>query len=444
MIRAPFIDSLRAGMSHPFTGIDEELYHELLDRQRWDRARLAEEQARLTSDLVAFASRSVAHYRATLDRSDGLSTAADLERLPILTRDTVRDEGVRLVADGVVPSSLRSVTTGGTTGVPLTLYRPAGDPERENAHVFAGWHRFGVRPGDRVAVVVGRPVGPSGATEKVVASTGTLWLGGDHLDADRLSAHAARIQEYRPTMVRGYPSVLSLLASHMIDTGRPGPDSIVAVGTSSEVLTPWQAEAITRSFGVPIANLYGQSEHVALAVSCPASASLHVDMTYGVVELVDVDGKPIHEPGVVGEIVATGLYNRVAPLIRYATGDRAAWDSGPCGCGLSTPRLSRVDGRTRNVVVDSSGHRHLFGTSFSGLLWRPDAPFARVQFRQDEPGILVVAIRPRPGVDPRAAEAWVRDALENLDGFTVRVSAQERFRTTGLGKEPLFAPAPPD
>ncbi|KAK2060233.1 AMP-dependent synthetase/ligase [Colletotrichum caudatum] len=44
-----------------------------------------------------------------------------------------------------------------------------------------------------------------------------------------------------------------------------------------------------------------------------------------VVEILNEDGEPISEPGVVGSLVATNMERRLMPIIRYPSGDRAAW-----------------------------------------------------------------------------------------------------------------------
>jgi phenylacetate-CoA ligase len=418
-----------------------QLYAELLQRQSWDRDRLLEDQLTRVARLIAHASRNVAHYRDTLRDAGPIASLSDLAGLPTLSREVIRDDATRLVTDGVNPADLETSTTGGTTGVPLLVYRDPAYHDRERAHTFAAWRRFGVRPGARVVVVVGRRVTPDGAEHRLDESTGTLWLDADpHHSPAVLTAHAERLREFRPALVRGYSSTLSVFARHATERRLALADSVVATGTSSEVLYPWQAEAIREAFGVPNANLYGHTEHAALAVSCPASPSLHVDTTYGLVEIVDDDGRPVDEPGVVGEIVATGLGNTVMPLIRYRTGDRAAWDGGDCDCGLSSPRISMVEGRTADSVLDSSGRPHVFGSYIYGDMFGPGAPFGRAQYRQDEPGVIVVTVVPKPGTDPREVAEWVRRAHAHVTRFRIVVSLDGDFRSTRAGKQPLLAP----
>lgn len=427
------------GPDHAYARMDDALYAELVDKQGWDLGRLLEDQNERLARQIESAVRTVPYYRSTFG-DVRVRDVSDLVNLPVLTRKSLQENSSRLIAEGVPPASLRRTTTGGTTGQPLVVYRDPAAIQRERAHVFAAWRRFGVLPGQRVAVVVARAVGPDGAINRYVEETQTLWLGGEQFPPERLDEIVDRLQQFRPVLLRGYPTTLTLLGQHMIEQKIEPPDSLVAVGTSSEVLYPWQASVLREAFRRPIANLYGQTEQVALAVGCRESTSLHVDTTYGVVEILDAEGRPISEPGVVGELVATGLVNVQTPLIRYAIGDRAAWDTPDCPCGLQTPRLTMFEGRTVDRVVDRHGQVHLFNLRLYEPLFEPDTPVARVQFWQDEPGVLRTVVRPKPGVTPEAVEEWARNALAGIDDFDYVISARDEFRSTKSGKQPLFFP----
>ena len=57
----------------------------------------------------------------------------------------------------------------------------------------------------------------------------------------------------------------------------------------------------------------------------------------------------------VGEITVTSLHNWAMPLIRYRTGDMAAWSSEPCPCGQSFPMVERIEGRRADYLVTPEG-----------------------------------------------------------------------------------------
>src|SRR5205823_86959 len=107
-----------------------------------------------------------------------------------------------------------------------------------------------------------------------------------------------------------------------------------------------------------VVNWYGHAEKAVLAAECPAFSGYHVQPSYGFVELIRRDGSVIHEPGEVGEIVATGFVNRATVFVRYRTEDFASWaPPGRCNCGLETPRLLRIEGRLQELLLTATGRR---------------------------------------------------------------------------------------
>lgn len=411
--------------------MDKVLFEKLRHTQWLEPDELRERQQRAFMTLLRRATSQVPYYRRTIGRVKADVTP---DELPLLTKEDVRQAGQDLVAEDVDSDALKVSTTGGTTGTPLALYRDPRDRIQEQVHVAVAWSRGGFVPGDKIAAVVARPVGGSDWKE---AGT-TLWLGGDRLDAERLNAHYQRLVAFRPTVVRGYPSALSNLAQHMLDRGLQLPACVAMIGTSSEVLYEHQRDLIKAAFSRPIINLYGQNEHVAMASSCDTSEGLHVSPEYGLLEIIDDAGYPVEKPGVVGEIVATGLGNEAAPLIRYRTGDRAAWAQGRCVCGRGQPQIEKIDGRTRERVQDVNGQEYLFGPRFYGDLWTPDSPIRQTQFVQPRPGVLQVCVVPTRTDENGKTAAWVAGRLQDLEGFIVDVVIVDEVQRTAAGKQPLL------
>ncbi len=69
------------------------------------------------------------------------------------------------------------------------------------------------------------------------------------------------------------------------------------------------------------------------------------------VEVVDPEtGEPLPD-GEVGELVFTTLTKEALPLLRYRTGDLASLTREPCPCGRTFARMSRVLGRTDDMLI---------------------------------------------------------------------------------------------
>ncbi|HOU37260.1 MAG TPA: phenylacetate--CoA ligase, partial [Candidatus Omnitrophota bacterium] len=52
-----------------------------------------------------------------------------------------------------------------------------------------------------------------------------------------------------------------------------------------------------------------------------------------------------------GELVLTNLTRRATPLLRYRTRDIACIYRGPCRCGRTHRRISRITGRTDDMLI---------------------------------------------------------------------------------------------
>jgi phenylacetate-CoA ligase len=107
--------------------------------------------------------------------------------------------------------------------------------------------------------------------------------------------------------------------------------------------------------GLEIEDNYSCSEVGSIAIQCPTSGLYHIMCENLIVEILNNDGTPT-QPGDVGRVVVTDLFNSAAPMIRYDIGDHA--EVGPtCTCGRHTPTLKRIMGRDRGLFIRADGSR---------------------------------------------------------------------------------------
>jgi phenylacetate-CoA ligase len=86
-----------------------------------------------------------------------------------------------------------------------------------------------------------------------------------------------------------------------------------------------------------------------MAWECPARAGYHVDADSVIIEIVDDDGRPVR-PGQTGRAIATGLINRMMPLIRYELGDLLVASDRRCTCGRTLPMIEGIEGRMKDRI----------------------------------------------------------------------------------------------
>jgi len=76
-----------------------------------------------------------------------------------------------------------------------------------------------------------------------------------------------------------------------------------------------------------------------------------VNEDHFLVETIDPESGDAVGEGEVGELVFTTLTKEAMPLLRYRTGDLASVTREPCACGRTFARMSRVKGRTDDMLV---------------------------------------------------------------------------------------------
>jgi phenylacetate-CoA ligase len=110
---------------------------------------------------------------------------------------------------------------------------------------------------------------------------------------------------------------------------------------------------IEKQLKIKAFNNYGLSEIIGPGVSgeCPARTGMHIQEDHFIVECVDpVTLEPVAE-GEEGELVITALSKEACPIIRYRTRDLASISYKPCPCGRTGKIMSRVKGRTDDMLI---------------------------------------------------------------------------------------------
>lgn len=330
---------------------------ELNESQWWSRERLQADQDRRLRSIISFCASSVPYYRDVfralrLD-PETIKTVADLPRLPLLEKETVREAPERFVPDTLNERRIRS-TTGGTTGTPLTYYVTPSAVQYNYATYESRMRQWaGVRFGQRMATVNGRVIVPMTQPGppywRSNLAFNQLYLSAYHLTPSNLPLFIDRLARFRPDVIVGYVSAVHTLARFLIESAQRGRVSPKSVLVSSETLFPWVRDEIESGFGCRVVNGYSLGELTAFISECP-SGSLHVSPEYGVVETLEIENAT--------EIVATGLFNRAMPLVRYRTRDTVTpAGETACPCHRQLPVIHEILGRVDDQLVTPEGSR---------------------------------------------------------------------------------------
>jgi phenylacetate-CoA ligase len=101
------------------------------------------------------------------------------------------------------------------------------------------------------------------------------------------------------------------------------------------------------------------------------------------------DGEPV-APGEKGEIIATSLWNKAMPFIRYKIGDVGVLSDEKCACGRTLPVMDTLEGRTGDLLVKASGDIVLPSTVIT--LFYPYDQIDAFQIVQKKKGEILIKI----------------------------------------------------
>jgi phenylacetate-CoA ligase len=88
-----------------------------------------------------------------------------------------------------------------------------------------------------------------------------------------------------------------------------------------------------------------------VAFECMYKKDMHVWEDAYIVEIINPETGELLEEQQQGEVVLTNLIRHAMPLLRYRTRDLAFLHSGTCQCGRTHRRLSRITGRTDDMLI---------------------------------------------------------------------------------------------
>ena len=166
---------------------------------------------------------------------------------------------------------------------------------------------------------------------------------------------------------------------------------------------PWTEEMrvqIERGLGILAFNNYGLSEVIGPGVAgeCGARAGMHVAEDHFLVECVHPETLEPVKDGETGELVFTTLTKEALPVLRYRTRDLAALDHSPCPCGRTGVRMSRVVGRSDDMLIIRGVN--VFPSQVEEALLRVEGTAPHYLIEISRPGTLdevAVKVEVRPG-----------------------------------------------
>ena len=388
---------------------EETLPRDELSALQLDRLRLCVERAS-----------AVAFYKQAFKRQgispDNIKSLDDLARLPFTMKSDLRDHyplGFLAVSRDKLA---RLHGSSGTTGKPTFVGYTRDDlslwSELCARFLVAG----GLRPEHLVQIAFGYGLFTGGfglhyGVERVGASVVPAAAG-------NTARQIMLMQDLRSDVLVCTPSYALTIAEKIIGDGI----DLDSLGLKFAHFggEPWTEDMrrlIERQLGILAFNNYGLSEVLGPGVSgeCYARCGMHVQEDHFIVECIDPQTlEPVAE-GEVGELVFTSLSKQAMPIIRYRTRDLAVLDSEPCPCGRTGVRMSRVMGRTDDMLIIRGVN--VFPSQVEEALLRVEGTAPHYKIEVDRPGTtdqitVHVEVVPEQFSDKMSQMQQLRDAID--------------------------------
>jgi phenylacetate-CoA ligase len=383
----------------------------LSETERWPAARLAQMRDEKLRSVVAHAYATIPGYRALMDDANvkptDVNRIADLAKLPVMTKEILRERAVELHAVDIPKEQLESGTTGGTTGVPMRVVRDRPGTTWQRACYWRGFSWGGLTLDKPWVQLFGGSMGYGARPMNRIKNwfAGKVFLPAFELGAHNVGSYVDAIRRANARFLVGYASACFQLATFVEAQGLSL--SLDAVFPTAELLPDQWRETIARVFGARVLPYYGCGEIQSLGYSCPEAddGTLHTCDEHAVIEVERTDGSVALEGE--GAFLITDLDNRAMPLIRYRNGDAGVLATPGCTCGRTLGRILRLDGRVSDALLTKAGA--VVPGVFCVHGFRLINDVEAYQVIQRRPGEAIVRIVRRAAFRPAAEEPKVRD-----------------------------------
>jgi phenylacetate-CoA ligase len=406
----------------------------LKESQYWEKEKYYVYQFEQLKQLLAHAYRNVAYYRKLFDdygfNPDKVQSIEDINILPYLTKETVRDRTEEFRANNIVQKDLLKATTSGSTGIPLTIYSTRESWEISEAFLCNLLDRIGYNAKRRIAFFFWRDIcfGKNDLTYRQYGKK--LIISPKIMTYDSIDQYYTMIRDFEPEYITGNKSVLLAFSRRIKENGVPPLSGLKAAFAYGETIYPWQRTLMEESLGTRLFSSYGMSEGVIFGGECEHSQHYHVYPQKGILEFIDN-----HENTF--EIVGTNFTNYAMPFIRYRTMDAGVKGSGRCDkCNRNFQLIERIEGRLNEFLVNKEGK--LLYTAIRRIDTDVFNNVKQFQFYQDEPGLAYLRIirrEPYSETDTRDIEEEIAKRFNIPEsGIQIKLVFVEAIPSAASGK----------
>lgn len=403
--------------------------------------------------LIAHCYANVPYYTKLFDslglKPEDIQCREDLRKLPILTKQMVRDNFEELKARNISEYKVLKSSTGGSTGQPMQYMRNVESWNMQWASSFRAWEWYGFHVGEKMMTIGGNSLvkmtsrfTPKNIFDRYIMRN--LKRSSAEVDETAMQAHYEAYMAYKPKVMRGYASSMVIFARFIEEHHLPVLP-MQCILTTGEILMPEYRKKLQEVFQCPVYDEYGAGDGGINAHECILQDGLHISEETCVIEITDKQGNVLSD-GEAGYVLSTDLGNFAFPFIRYQVGDMAYIKPEKCKCGRASRVLGQVIGRAGKLLYNKQGVP-ISPTMLPIMLYRDNDyhneancviynKIDKFQIRQDKKGDIRVLLKLKDPKEDRKQFEYVITNYENhFVGSKVSLEFVDEIPPMPSGKE---------
>lgn len=305
--------------------------------------------------ILEYAIQNVPFYRGISD--------PDLAHFPVMSKPVYKEQGDRCRSKEYLDNDkLYIASTSGSTGTPLIVYQDFNKKARMRADLIAAHETVGWHLGDHYVFIRNWVSNYKQSPIKTFAQN-VENISVIDFDDKKKAWLCEHLKKKSDNIIFGYASsvcdFLAYVRREKIKADKLGVKLIVC---DSDELTSANRKALENTFDCIVINRYDNEENGLLALSSPHKDELTVNYPSIYMELLRLDSDESVQPGEMGRVVVTDLFNHAMPLIRYDIGDLAV---SPDEAG-KIRTLSCISGRKADCIY-STDRKIISAVAISGI-----------------------------------------------------------------------------
>ena len=364
-------------------------YKKIKCMNKWSPLQIKTWQEHELQKFIKHAYNNTIYYKRIFDelelKPEDIQTAEDLKKLPIITKEIVKEHFDEIVPKNLSQFKYREGKTGGTTGVPMFYYCDENTWGYVTAAKIYAWKTLNYHYGEKFVTLGSSSLFPFDKKVPIHKKIYNklregIMLNGVNLTDDICQNYIDIILENKVKYIYGYAASIYILTKY-IEKNNLDLTQVKAVFTTAEMLTPEYRELMERIYKCRVMDCYGARDAGITAYEIEPQ-QYHVGYNI-IAELIN----PFEEN--TGTLLTTNFLNYSFPLIRYQFGDEVKLEY---NSHLYNGQLiTKVIGRTNDIMRLDNGH-NLTATGFSMIM----KEFDILAFEIKKTGGLEVELKIQP------------------------------------------------